>query len=83
MKENGPFNLTVEDEKNFKEAVDLNKKAMCQFIQAFPTMSLLGKVNLQKKADKLFPCRRAWKMWIWNFKLISIQTIPSQKPNLN
>jgi hypothetical protein len=54
-KENGPFNLAVEDEKNLKEAVDLNKKAMCQFIQAFPTMNLLSKVNLQKKADKLFP----------------------------
>ena len=33
-KENGPFHLAVEDEKNFKEAVDLNKKAMRQFIQA-------------------------------------------------
>ena len=38
-KENGPFNLAVEDEKNFKEAVDLNKKAMCQLIPAFPTMN--------------------------------------------
>jgi hypothetical protein len=63
-KENGPFNMEVEDEKNFKEAVDLNKKAMCQFIQAFPTMSLLSKVNLQKKADKLFPSGRAWELWM-------------------
>ena len=46
-KENGPFDMTVEDEKN--------KKAMCQFIQAFSSMSLLSKVNLQKKADKNFP----------------------------
>jgi hypothetical protein len=61
--ENGLFNLAVEDEKNFKEAVDLNKKALCQFIQAFPTMSLLRKVNLQKKTDKLFPSGRAWKLW--------------------
>ena len=59
MKENGLFNLAVEDEKNFKEAVDLNKEAMCQFIQAFLTMSLLSKVNLQKKAHKLFPSGRA------------------------
>jgi hypothetical protein len=63
-KENGLFNLAVEDEKNFKEAVDLNKKAMCQFIQAFLTMNLLSKVNLQKKADKLFPSGRAWKLWM-------------------
>ncbi len=63
-KKNGPFNLAVEDEKNFKEAVDLNKKAMCQFIQVFPTMNLLSKVNLQKKADKLFPSGRAWKLWM-------------------
>jgi hypothetical protein len=28
-KENGPFNLAVEDEKDFKEAIDLNKMAMC------------------------------------------------------
>ncbi len=63
-KENGPFNLAVEDEKKFKEAADLNKKAMCQFIQAFPTMSLLSKVNLQKKADKLFPSGRAWTLWM-------------------
>ena len=51
----GPFNLTIEDKKNQKEAVDMNKKAMCQFIQAFSAMSLLSKVYLQKKADKLFP----------------------------
>jgi len=44
-KENGPVNMTVEDEKNQKEAVDMNKKAMCQFIQAFSSMSLLSKVN--------------------------------------
>jgi hypothetical protein len=63
-KENGLFDLDVEDKKNFKEAVDLNKKEMCQFIQAFPTMSLLSKVNLQKKADRLFPSGRAWKLWM-------------------
>ena len=27
------------------------------------TMSLLSKVNLQKKADKLFPSGRVWKLW--------------------
>jgi hypothetical protein len=48
--------MTVEDEKNQKEAVDMNKKAMCQFIQAFAVMSLLSKVNLQKKADKARLC---------------------------
>jgi hypothetical protein len=63
-KKNGLFNLAVEDKKNFKEAADLNKKAMCQFIQAFPTMCLLGMVNLQKKADKLFLSGRAWKLWM-------------------
>ncbi len=56
--------MDVKDEKNFKETVDLNKKTMCQFIQAFLTMNLLSKVNLQKKADKLFPSGRAWKLWI-------------------
>ena len=61
-KEIEPFNMTKDNEKNQKEAVDLNKKAMCQFIQAFPTMSLLSKVNLQKKADKLFPSEKAWKV---------------------
>ncbi len=61
-KENRPFDSAVEDEKNFKEAVDLNKKVKCQFIQAFLTMSLLSKVNLQKKADKLFPSGRVWKL---------------------
>jgi hypothetical protein len=40
-KEIGPFDMTKDNEKNQKEAVDLNKKAMCQFIQAFSTMSLL------------------------------------------
>ena len=63
-KEIGPFDMTNDVEKNQKEAVDLNKKAMCQFIQAFSTMSLLSKVNLQKKADKLFPSGRAWKLWL-------------------
>jgi len=55
--------LTVKDNKNQKEAVGMNKKAMCQFIQAFLTMSLLSKVNLQKKADKLFTSGRVWKLW--------------------
>jgi len=62
-KENGPFKLAVEEEKNFKEAVNLNKKAAGQFIQAFLTVSLLSKVNLQKRADKFFSSGRAWKMW--------------------
>ncbi len=56
--------MTVEDEKNQKKAVDMNKKAMCQFIQAFSSMSLLSKVNLQKKADKNFPSGRVWKLWL-------------------
>jgi hypothetical protein len=64
VKENRPFNLAVEDEKNFKEAVDLNKKAMCQFIQVYLTMNLLSKVYLQKKAVKLFLSGRAWKLWV-------------------
>ncbi len=51
-KESGPFNMTIGDEKNQKEVVEMNKKAMCQFIQAFATMTVLSKVNLQKKADK-------------------------------
>ncbi len=51
-KENGPFNLAVEVEKNFKGAVNLNKKTMGQFIQEFSTMNLLSKANMQKKADK-------------------------------
>jgi len=55
--------MTVEDKKNQKEAVDLNKKVMCQFIQVFLSMSLLSKVNLQKKADKNFPSGRVWKLW--------------------
>ena len=56
--------MAVENEQNFKEAVDLNKKAMYQFIQDFLTMSLLIKINLQQKADKLFPSGRAWKLWM-------------------
>ncbi len=27
-------------------------------------MSLLSKVNLQKKPDKLFPSGKAWKLWM-------------------
>jgi len=62
--ESGPFDMTVEGKKNQKEAVDMNKKkAMCHFIQAFSMMSLLSKINLQKKADKNFPSGRVWKLW--------------------
>jgi hypothetical protein len=35
-------------------------------------MSLLSKVNLQKKADKFFQSGRTWKL---RMKVISIQTI--------
>jgi hypothetical protein len=52
VKENGLFDLTTDKEKKFKEAVDMNKKLMRQFIQAFLTINLLNKVKLQKKADK-------------------------------
>ncbi len=51
------------DSDNEKEAVQLNKKAMGQFIQAFSNISLLNKVNLERKADKDFPSRRVWKLW--------------------
>ncbi len=44
--------MTTEEEKKFKEAFDMNKKVMGQFIQALLTINLLNKVNLQKKADK-------------------------------
>jgi hypothetical protein len=35
---------------------------MGQFIQAFSTITLLNKVNLQKKADKSFPSGKGWKL---------------------
>ncbi len=57
-KENGPF--ATNDEK---KVVGLNKKAMGQFIQAFSSISLLNKVNLERKADKNFPSGKAWKLW--------------------
>ncbi len=63
VKESGPFDLTTDNRKKFKEAVDLNKKVMGQFIQAFSTINPLNKVNLQKKADKQFPSGRGWKLW--------------------
>ena len=56
-KEIGPF---FNDEN---EAVEQNKKAMGQFIQAFSSISLLNKVNLERKADKNFPSGKAWKLW--------------------
>ena len=49
-KEIGPFDMTNDDEKNQKEAVDLNKKAMCQSIQAFPTMSLFKQGQSAKES---------------------------------
>ena len=51
----GPFNLTTEEDKKFKEAVDQNKKVMRQFIQVFSTVNPLNKVNLQKKVGKTYP----------------------------
>jgi hypothetical protein len=50
-------------ERKFNEAVYLNKKVMGQFIQAFSTINLLNKVNLQKKADKQLPSGKGWKLW--------------------
>ncbi len=41
----------------------LNKKTMCQFIQAFTNISLLNKVNLKRKASRDFPSGKAWKLW--------------------
>ena len=42
-------------------------------------MSLLSKVNLQKKADKFFQSGRRWKL---RMKVISIQTIPITETKL-
>jgi hypothetical protein len=36
---------------------------MGQFIQAFLTINLLNKVNLQNKADKQFLIGKGWKLW--------------------
>ena len=36
---------------------------MGQFIQAFSTINLLNKVNLQKKAEKQFQSGKGWKLW--------------------
>ncbi len=63
VKESGLFDLTTEEGKKFKEAVDLNKKVMGQFIQVFSTINLLKKVNLQKKAEKQFQSGKGWKLW--------------------
>jgi hypothetical protein len=52
-KESGPFDMTVEDEKNQKEAVDMNNKAMCQFIQAFAMMSLFRNANCKESRQAL------------------------------
>ncbi len=52
--ESGPFDMTVEDEENQKEAVDMNKKAMCQFIQ----LALWGKCWLachHRLQSKVYP----------------------------
>jgi hypothetical protein len=49
-KEIGPFNLTIEDKKNQKEAVDMNKKVMCHFIRAFSAMSLLKQGQSAKES---------------------------------
>jgi len=62
-KESGPFDMTVEDEKNQKEAVDMNKKAMCQFIQAFSTMSLRARSICKIKQTRTSPSGRVWKLW--------------------
>jgi hypothetical protein len=58
----GPFALTTEEGKKSKEAVDLNKKVIGQFIQQFLTINLLNKVKLQKKTDKAYPSK-GWKLW--------------------
>jgi hypothetical protein len=57
-KEIGPH-----DSDSKKEAVEMNKKAMGQFIQAFSNISFLNKVNLERKADKHFLSGRLWKLW--------------------
>ena len=46
-----------EDEK---APVELKKKTMCQIIQAFTNISLLNKVNLERKTSRDFPSRKAW-----------------------
>ena len=63
VNESGPFDLTTEEDKKFKEVVNQKKKVMGHFIQAFSAINLLNKVNLQKKAGKTYPIRRGWKLW--------------------
>ncbi len=63
VKESGSFDLTINKKKKFKKAVDMNKNVIGQLIQAFLTINLLNKVNLQKKADKQYPSGKGWKLW--------------------
>ena len=42
-----------------KGAAELNKKAICQFIQTFTNISLFIKVNLERKANGDFPSGKA------------------------
>ena len=75
------LNLDVEEEKNFKEAVDLDKKAMWQL----PIHSSLSNDQSSKQGQSTKESRQALSKWKsmetvdgcgWNFKVISIQTIP-------
>ncbi len=52
VKKSGPFYLTTDKEKKFKEAVDMNKKVMGQFIQTFSTINLLNKVNTSNRRSE-------------------------------
>ncbi len=40
VKESGPFDLTTDKEKKFKDIVKMNKKVIGQFIQAFSMINL-------------------------------------------
>ncbi len=63
IKENGPFNLTIELEKFFKEAVDLNKKTMGSVPSSVLNNEFSQQVQSAEKADKLFLSGRVWNLW--------------------
>jgi hypothetical protein len=61
-KEKAVLNLSIKDQKKQHDADKMNQKAMMQLALLFTQVSLMNKLNVEKRRDKDWPTRKAHRV---------------------
>ena len=61
-KEKANFDLSSEEQRRQQDAVKMNQNAMMQLALSFTSVSLMNKLNVEKRRDKDWPTGKAHKV---------------------